>query len=188
MELVVRGRNFQVPSELQHYVESKAKRFERHLRHRGAEVMVELFHTQSKKADQRSVVEMTLRVNGTLLRSQEKAADFYVAVDEAADVLDRQIERYKGKLYGLHKSGAAARVGLARRVETAPVEADDTGASAIIRDKRFTVDALDAEEAAERMELLGHDFFVFLNTATDRLGIVYRRKDEGYGLLDPQLP
>ena len=188
MELVVRGRNFQVPSELQQYVENKAKRFERHLNHRGAEVMVELFHKQSKKAGQRLVVEMTLRVNGALLRSQEKAADFYVAVDEAADVLDRQIERYKGKLYGLHKAGAAARAGIARRGETGPGEADDTGMSAIIRDKRFTVEAMDAEEAVERMELLGHDFFVFLNDATDRLGIVYRRKDEGYGLLDPELP
>ena len=50
------------------------------------------------------------------------------------------------------------------------------------------MEAMDAEEAVERMELLGHDFFVFLNAATDRLGIVYRRKDEGYGLLDPELP
>jgi putative sigma-54 modulation protein len=151
---------------------------------------VELFGKQSKDADQRAVVQMTLSVNGALLRSEEKAADFYTAVDSAADVLDRQIERYKGKLYGRHKPGAAARTGLARRVSLQSPEAETApeAETRVRRVKVFRVEPMDEEEAMERMELLDHDFFVFLNVATNRLGIVYRRKDGNYGLLDPQVP
>lgn len=189
MELVVKGRNFEVPQELRKYLENKAGRLARHLQQQGIETVVELFSKQSKDLDQRAVVQMTMSVNGALLRSEEKAHDFYTAIDSAVDTLDRQIERYKGKLYGRHRPGAAARASVARKVSAMPGESDTlvTKASKISKMKAFPVEPMDGEEAIERMELLDHDFFVFLNVDTSRMAIVYRRKDGGYGLLDPQL-
>ncbi|MBI2886160.1 MAG: ribosome-associated translation inhibitor RaiA [Chloroflexi bacterium] len=186
MELTIKGRNTEITDDVKQYVQKKLERVGRHLPFRDVETVVELFQKQSKRQDQRSVVEITMTANGAVLRCEEKAADFPAAIDTAADSLDRQIERFKGRLYDRHRAGAAERAGVGRGM-LGPAAAAET-VSAVIRRKRFLVEAMDEEEAVERMELVGHDFFVFLNAGTGRLGIVYRRKDAGYGLLDPHLP
>ena len=174
MQIVIKGRNVGVNTAIEAYLESKVDRLQRHLGQPAAEAVVELFQNQSKSAGQKVGVQVTVAVSGALLRAEEHAADFFSAIDIVADALDRQIARYKGKLYDRHKAGSAAI--RSEAVETLP----------IAKTKRFAAATMDREDAIEQMELLGHDFFVFVNAATDGLEVLYRRKQGDYGVLVPE--
>jgi putative sigma-54 modulation protein len=100
-------------------------------------------------------------------------------------VLDRQIGRVKGRWSKRGRSPLGQMLADTEEGET-EVPADELGS--VVKLKEFKVQPLTVDEAAEQMELLGHDFYVFLNTATGRLGVVYRRRDGDYGLIDPQMP
>jgi len=103
-------------------------------------------------------------------------------VDTVVDVLERQIERYKGKLQDKGR-GQSLR---AQSVEE-PGEEEPTDWPRIVKIKRFAVKPMSIKEAAQQMELLGHSFFLFVNADNDRLCLVYRRNDGNYGLIEPEL-
>lgn len=183
MDLIIRGRNIEVPEEVRGYLQKKMGRLSRHLPNL-SEAVAELAREDSKSALDRMVVEVTLNINGTLLRGEERAQDFYTAIDAVANVLDRQIERYKGKHYrGKNKSRSKAQPteeGQGLLLEVPQEEGQ------VVKVKRFPLKPMDEGEAVQQMELLGHDFFVFLNSATGKIGVLYRRKDGNYGLIDPE--
>lgn len=192
MEIVIKGRNMEVPEEVREYLEKKIGRLSRH----GpdpSQAVAELAREDSKSVLDRMVVEVTLNINGILLRGEERAPDFYTAIDAVANVLDRQIERYKGKHYRKNKSRTKGFGELSRAAqptemgEGLPQEAA-WGEGQVVKVKRFSLKPMDEEEAALQMELLGHNFFLFLNSDTGRMGVIYRRKDGNYGLIDPDLP
>jgi putative sigma-54 modulation protein len=119
---------------------------------------------------------VTLDANGTLLRAEEKAENLLVAIDKVVPVIDRQIERYKGKLYKKGKTGPSIKAGL-----------NEEPAPEVVRTKRFTMKPMSVEDAVDQMELLGHDFFLFYNSATKEYNLLYRRKDGNYSMIEPEL-
>ncbi len=184
MQLVIQGKNIEVSDWLRQYVEKKAGKLDRYLPD-ADEVRVELAVEKTKSAQDRQVVQMTVRANGRILRAEEKSADMFASVDAVMDKIHRQIARFKGRRHDRRTQGSNA--------ETAempvPAEAEEEEETpTIVRVKRFTLTPMDEEEAAEQMELLGHDFFVFYNSRTAEVNVVYRRRDGNYGLLQPQLP
>ncbi|MDE3090346.1 MAG: ribosome-associated translation inhibitor RaiA, partial [Chloroflexota bacterium] len=152
MKLIVSGKNLEVSEGLKEYVEKKIGRLDRYLPSL-SEARVEFALEKTKSANQREVVQVTLRTNGTILRGEERASDFGSAVDIVLEKLERQIERYKGKHY--RGRGQSERAATAVAQETA--EADKPR---IVRMKRFRTPPMTEEEAVEQMELLGHNFFV----------------------------
>lgn len=178
MQLIITGKNVEVTDWLRSYVEKKIGKLDRYLPGIG-EARVELAVEKTKSAQDRQVVQVTVRSNGTILRVEEKSADMFASIDTAVDKLHRQIARYKGK----QRRRGRPTSGEMPPVPVAPEETEPR----VVRVKRFRVNPLEEEEAIEQMELLGHDFFIFLNTGTDRLSVVYRRKDGDYGLLEPEL-
>ncbi len=182
MQIIIKGKNIEVTDWLREYVEKKIGKLDRYLPS-VSEARVELAVHKTKSADDRQVAQITLRSDGTILRAEERSDDMFASIDAVGDKLHRQVARFKEK---------RARRGRPLRGEPATlpeeemdVEGEDEGA--VVRVKRFLVRPMVEEEAIEQMELLGHDFFLFYNAETDSMNVVYRRKDDNYGLLQPEL-
>jgi putative sigma-54 modulation protein len=184
MELVIKGKNMEVAKAAQDYIESKLNKLERHLPDIG-EVKVELVQEMTKSAENRFVVQVTINSHGTLLRGEERAANIYAAVDIVVDVLSRQIERFKDRLYRSRRRITPFRKEEA--TEELQEERAEAKESRIVKVKRFPVKPMTPEEAVDQMELLSHDFFIFFNPETDRFSVIYRRGDGYYGLIEPEL-
>lgn len=179
MQLIVQGKNVEVTDWLRQYVEKKFGKLDRYwpgVR----EARVELSMQNAKSSGDRHIVQVTLRNNGTILRAEERSADMQTSIDTVLDKIVRQIDRYRGKRSrGRTRSGQPS-----AEVEGATPQEEQ---GAIVRTKRFPVTAMTPDEAIEQMELLGHDFFVFLNANSDEMNVVYRRRDGNYGLLEPEI-
>ena len=127
----------------------------------------------------RNIAEITMSVNGLILRAEEDSNDMYLSIDRAVDKLESQIRRYRTKM-GKHLREA--------RVES-PEPAEPVYEEAsfdVVRTKRFAVKPMEVEDAITQMELLGHNFFLFMNSETNTMNVLYRRNDGAYGLLVPE--
>ena len=129
----------------------------------------------------RNIAEITVSVDGLILRAEENSNDMYLSIDRAVDKLESQIRRYRTKM-GKHlrdpKPEAPEEV-----VEPVYEEVNFD----VVRTKKFAVKPMDVDDAITQMELLGHNFFLFLNAETDSLCVLYRRNDGSYGLLVPEI-
>ena len=176
---IVAKNNVEVSETLEAYVEKKISKLGRYLPTIG-EGKVEISQEGAKMPEQRFTVQVTLDSRGVLIRAQEKSKDIRTAIDKVVDVLSKRIERYKGKLYDKGRGISFARQGAA--IEAEEIEAPKR----VVKTKRFLVKPMPVDEAVSQMELLGHDFFLFIDADTERLNLLYRREDGNYGLIEPE--
>ena len=183
MEVVIYGHDVEITPRLQSYVERKVERLDRYMPNI-VEVQIDLSAQRSaSKAEDREVAQITLRnARGTILRAEERTADMFASVDAVVDKLYRQIERYKGK----RRRRGEANAGFEHFETAIQLEEDELESGSVIRRKQFSIVPMYEEEAIEQMELLGHDFFVFVNADSGGVNVLYRRHDENYGLLVPE--
>ncbi len=180
MELQITGKNMKLTPAVRHHIERKLGKLNRHLP--GIiESKVEVSEEKTKSPRQRFVVQVTIDSSGTLLRGEERGEDLLTAIDKVAAIMTRQLEHHKGKLYEKGRGNSPVRSKFNEPVETAEP------AQKVVKVKRFTVKPMTLAEAIDQMELLGHDFFLFLNAETEELNLLYRRKDNNYGLIEPEL-
>lgn len=181
MDIVLRGRNVTLTDDVRALVERKAGRLDRYFE-RLRDVQVEINHEGTRSAEDRFAIEITANADGTLLRAEERGPTIRTALDQAVDVMQQKLVRYKDRLQQRPRAAQAA--SLAERTGAeAPAEELP---SSIVRVKRLTVKPITPDEAIEQMEHLGHDFFVFINAADERVNVLYRRRDGNYGLLVPE--
>ena len=185
MELQVVGKNVEISQSLREYLGKKMNKLTRHLSNVD-EAKVEIREEKTKSPDHRVIVQITLKNKGTLLRSEERGANVETAIDEVTEVLSRRIERYKGKLSKKGRSATSTRQ-LSATPDDIITEIKTGFVPEVVRAKRFAVKSMNLEEATEQMELLGHDFLLFVNSNSGELNLVYRRKDGNYGLIEPEL-
>lgn len=174
MNYTVSGKNIEVTKGLKDAVIDKLSKLERYFTP-DTEVNV----TMSVEKD-RQRIEVTIPIKGTIIRAEQVCSDMYASIDLVEAVLERQLRRYKTKLVDQKQSATA--------LSQVFLE-EDTGENEeikIVRSKRFAVKPMDVEEACVQMELLGHDFFVFRNAETDEVNVVYKRKGNTYGLIEPE--
>ena len=176
---IIARNNVEVSETLEAYVEKKIGKLSRYLP-TIAEGKVEISHEGAKLPEQRFTVQVTLDSRGVLIRAQEESKDIRTAIDKIVDVLSKRIERYKGKLYDKGRGISFARQGAA--IEAEGIEAPKR----VVKSKRFLVKPMPVDEAISQMELLGHDFFLFIDADTERLNLLYRREDGDYGLIEPE--
>jgi len=179
MQIIVTTKNVELSDWLKSYVDKKVSKLDRYLPTID-EARVELSVQKTKSSGDSQVVQLTLRANGAVLRSQERSADMQSSIDAVMDKITRQIERYKGKHYRSQNRAQAAEPEVLPEEEAMP-EAE------VVRTKRFRTRPMTVEEAIEQMEMLGHDFFAFYNVTDSSFSVVYRRRGGGYGLLQPEL-
>jgi ribosome hibernation promoting factor len=177
VQVVIKGRNIEVTAALRDHARSKVAKIEKlDLGFREIEVKLVVEKNRSIQKDQ--IAELTLFGNGTILRATERDRDMYVAIDKAVAKLQRQIKKYHGKQIDRTQGQESALRG--RPTPTSEAK----GTPAIVKAKSIALKPMTPEEATLQMEMLGHDFFVFLNTETDSTDVVYRRNDGNYGLID----
>jgi len=184
MELQISSKNIEISPAVRNYVQKKIGKLAHYLPNI-TEAKVEIHEQNTKSPQHRFTAQVTLNSKGVLLRGEERGERVRIAVDAVTEVLARQIERYKGKLYDKGRG-----VSLARQSAVSEVvggSAEDRDWPKIVRVKHFTVKPMSVTEAAEQMELLGHSFFLFVNDEGDALSLLYRRDDGNYGLIEPEL-
>ena len=174
MNYTVSGKNIEITNGLREAVVDKLSKLERYFTP-DTEVNVTL---SVEKERQR--IEVTIPIKGTIIRAEQVSADMYASIDMVEAVLERQLRRYKNKIVD-QKQSAMALSQVFLDEDTA--EEDEIK---IVRSKRFAIKPMDIEEACVQMELLGHDFFVFRNAETDEVNVVYKRKGNTYGLIEPE--
>lgn len=190
MKVMVHGRNVDVTDYVKEYVTKKVGKLERYLPQIG-DVRAELTQNMTRSADDRYTAQITIWTNGQILRAEEATSDIFASIDATVDKMASQIRRFKGRRYDNRRRASHAVTREAEITATAPAadeiaEAEEE-AVRIIRRKEFMIQPMDEEEAAEQMELLGHDFFVFFNPQAKAVNVIYKRRDGNYGLLQPQI-
>lgn len=175
MNIIISGRNIEVTEALKSSVEEKLAKYERYFRSD-----IEAHATMSVQRT-RQIFELTIPLkNDVLIRVEEASEDMYASIDSAIDKLARQIEKHKTKLEKRYKSHDTIRFEQIPMSNSAP-EVEHT----VVKTKKFPIKPMDAEEAILQMEMLGHNFFVFKNSESDEVNVVYQRKDGKYGLIEP---
>ena len=169
MATSVRGKNLEITAALKDYVLKHEKKI---MKYFDTDVTLQAMLSVEKE---RRIAELTLRVDGVVLRVVETGEDMYAAID----IVLRQIHKYKTKLARRIKDGS-----FKPTLVTESPESDE--AFEVVRTKTFTPQPMDVEEAILQMNLVGHDFFVFLNADTDKISVVYKRKHGKYGLIEPE--
>jgi putative sigma-54 modulation protein len=177
MEVSIFARNMELTPRLREYVERKIGKLDRYLPW-AEEARVELKVENTRSANHRQVAQLTVRVRGTILRTEERTNDMFASIDAVLDKMYRQIARYKGKRKDRWHAVA----------EELPIEETiEEPVGEIVRVKRFEIRPMSPDEAIEQMELLGHRFYVFMNADEDAINVMYKRDDGNYGLLQPEL-
>ena len=199
MDLHIFGRNLEITDKTREHVESKLDQIDRHLPGI-SDATVELAYETTRSNNDRVVAQVTLHVGATLLRAQQRAANTKAAVNAVTKALDQQIKRYKSRAYRSERSRLTGRsanqqtgeayavTGWADEGPTAGLEATDGGFAdgAVVRVKEFEMEPMSVDEAAVQMEFLGHSFYMFLDSESDKHGVLYLRGDGNYGLIQPK--
>ena len=174
MRFTITGRNIEVTQGLREAVEDKLGKLDRFFAP-ATEAVVRL----SVQKDIQKI-EVTIPVKGHIIRAEESSSDMYVSIDLVEEILERQLKKYKNKL--IDKKQSAPSFSEAFLQEDASAEEEIQ----IVKSKKFAVKPMDPEEACVQMELLGHNFYVFLNADTEEVNVVYKRKGGTYGLIEPE--
>ena len=180
MKTIVKGKNFDVHDSDRKYAERKLARLERLLDDR-SEAMVELSMEQHRSTDDSHIVDVTLVIDGQVLRGRAAAATHRAGIDEVVDKVERRAVDFKSK--PRLRARPDEEKAILRRI--ADGESGDQRPRKIVKVKRFDIEPMFEEDAASRMDELGHDFFVFVNAEYERVAILYRRNDGDLGLIEP---
>ncbi|MDI7247662.1 MAG: ribosome-associated translation inhibitor RaiA [Bacillota bacterium] len=183
MEITVKGKNVEVTKPLRDYAEKKVRKIQRFFEGDMIDAQVTMGIEKGLH-----IVEVTMQINGLLLRGEEKTGDMYASLDGAVDKIERQIRKYKTRINRRLRQIGAHLVEAAFTPEGvgAAEQAEEAEEAHIVRTKRFAMKPMSVQEAVMQMELLGHDFYVFSNAETEEVNVVYRRKDGNYGLIEPE--
>jgi putative sigma-54 modulation protein len=180
MRLHVKGKNVEVSESIRLYAEEKLRKLDRQL-HELTEVELELSVEKNPSIAANQVAEVTVWTKGPTLRVTEASADMKASIDQLTEKLLRQVQNYRGKRRGRQVRGNGISPGGPMSIP----DAEDSGEQ-IVKTKQFAMKPMSAEEAVLQLELVGHDFFVFRNDESGDVNVIYRRKDGGYGLIEPQ--
>jgi len=177
------ARNMEVDEPFKNYVTKKASKLDRYLSEI-EQVRVDLeFFKSARSATDRFVAQITVRGRRALLRTEERSDEMATAFDATIDKMQRQLERYKGKHYRGRGDGRPV-----AEVVAPVLEAGGEQVGVISRRKTFELVPMSESDALEQMKLLGHDnFFIFFNIQTDTISVLYHRRDDTYGLIEPKL-
>ena len=174
MKFIIVGKNIELTPGLKGAVEDKLSKLDKYF-NPDTEV-----HVTLSVEKERQKIEVTIPVKGSIIRSEQVSSDMYVSIDLVEEVIERQLKKYKNKI--VDKKQAAAAFSQAY----IDIEEEQDDEIKIVRTKKFDIKPMYPEDACIQMELLGHSFYVFCNAETDQVNVVYKRKGDTYGLIEPE--
>ncbi len=174
MKFTISGKNIEVTEGMKNAVIEKLGKLERYFTPE-----TEIIVTMSVEKE-RQKIEVTIPVKGNIIRSEQVSNDMYVSIDLVEEVIERQLRKYKTKIVEKQQEGTNF------KKEFLEKDAEPAEEIKIIRTKHFGIKPMYPEDACIQMELLGHNFFVFCNAETEEVNVVYKRKGNTYGLIEPE--
>ena len=174
MKYVIVGKNMEVTESLKDAVTQKLDKLDKFF-----SPDTEIHVTLQVNRD-RHKIEVTIPVRDNIIRSEQVSNDMYVSIDLVEEVIERQLKKYKSKLIKRHQEAAAFK---REYVERSYYDEEDIK---IVRKKQFDLKPMYPEDACVQMELLGHSFYVFINAETEQIAVVYKRKGNTYGMIEPE--
>ena len=175
MRINITGRNIELKDGIKTAVEEKLSKLEKYF---APDAQANVTLSVEKE---RQKIEVTIPMKGHVVRSEQVSNDMYVSIDLVVEVIERQLKKYRTKLVTKQQEP-----GEFFTEEFASRDVDDDEEIKIVRSKRFGIKPMYPEDACVQMELLGHDFFVFRNAETDEVNVVYKRRGNTYGLIEPE--
>lgn len=176
MTVNVRGKNIVVTPALQDYAEKRVAIITKQFKVVGDIAVV----LRVEKGQH--IAEITVPASGIVLRAQESTKDMYSSIDIVVEKISRQIHKYKTRLMKRKYAN------FSEAAINAPSEAEESGDEFnIVRNKKYILHPMSAQEAVMQMNLLNHDFFIFFDEESEKISVVYKRKDGGYGLIAPEM-
>lgn len=177
MKINFTGRNIELTEALKNVTEKKMDRLSKYFQN---EIEGDVTFSSERN---RKIIEVTINLpEGTLLRAEEASDDMYVSIDKAVDILERQMRKHKTRLQNRYRNSDET----IRFENVEPLEETKDEGPKIVKNKRFLLKPMTEEEAVLQMDLLGHNFFVFMSGDTGDVNVVYKRKDGNYGLIEPE--
>ncbi|MBO4846635.1 MAG: ribosome-associated translation inhibitor RaiA [Lachnospiraceae bacterium] len=174
MKFIISGKNIDITEGLKSAIEDKIGKLEKYFTP-DTEV-----HVTLSVEKERQKIEVTIPVKGTVIRSEQVSNDMYVSIDLVEEIIERQLKKYKNKLIEKQQNKDYFRQEF---IEKDYVDEEEIQ---IVRSKKFDIKPMYAEDACIQMELTGHGFFVFVNAETGQVNVVYKRKGNTYGLIEPE--
>ncbi len=174
MRITITGRNIDLTDGLKAAVEDKLSKLEKYF------TPDTEAHVTLSVEKERQKIEVTIPMKGNIIRSEQVSNDMYVSIDLVEEIIERQLKKYRKKLVTQQQSESFFKKDFIEK------EAENDEEIKISRNKKFDVKPMYPEDACVQMELLGHNFFVFRNAETDEVNVVYKRKGNTYGLIEPE--
>ncbi len=180
MELQITGTNMEITPAVRRYIERKLGKLSRHMPNL-IESKVEVSEEKTKSPQQHYLVRANVAGSGAVFHGEDRAEDLFKAIDRVATIMVRQLEHHKGKRYEKGRGGSTA------VSATAGAPEPEIPERKVVKVKSFIVKPMTVDEAADQMEALGHDFFLFYSADNEEISLLYRRKDGDYGLIEPEV-
>ena len=175
MNYIISGKNIDVTEGLKNAVYDKLSKLEKYF---AEDAVAQVTFSVEKD---RQKIEVTIPMKGHIIRAEQVSDDMYVSIDLVEEIIERQLRRYKTKLIAQQQAAASFQPDYLEADEEEEEEVK------IVRTKKFDIKPMYPEDACVQMELLGHSFYVFCNAETDQVNVVYRRKGNTYGLIEPEV-
>lgn len=191
MKLVIQGKNIEITDAIHDYVEQKILKAVSHFKHLTNEVDVNLSIAKNPRISSKQSAEVTLYVDGAVVRAEESSENLYASIDLVANKISRQLRKYKEKRNN-HKHSSTKTT---EAYLNQPPSTDVTHVlnnhepqlpEGVVRSKYFAMPPMSVAQALEQLVLIDHDFYVFLNDETDEINVIYERNHGGYGLIQPR--
>ena len=189
MELRITTRHTTLTDAIRNYAQKRLSKLDRRF-NESLPVNLLIRKENTKREEDRFVAEVTVRLRKGIIRGEERGSSPYAAIDLVEDKIDRRIRRYKTRFSSRRRSATRFESDIAVQLADQTADTGDVVElrdGVLVRTKRHEVLPMDVEEAAGRMDLLGHNFFLFLNNETGTYNVVYRRHDNDYGLIVPEV-
>lgn len=186
MQIIVQGHGIEVTGPLRDYSFKKVGKFEEFFDNI-QKVEVTLDARKINNLDRSQVCEITVWTAGKILRATDGASDMYAAIDLVYEKVKKQVEKHKEKLKHENRRASEKEKAEVMKMYEKSLKPKHKPGDVVVKVKRFAMKPLNPEEAAEEMEMLGHDFYMFRNANTHEINVVYRRRSGNYGLIEPEI-
>lgn len=191
MKIVIQGKNIEITEAINNYAHHKVSKAIQHFEGMVTEVDINLSVYRHPHAQTQQMTEVTTYVKGTVIRAAEKHENLYASIDLVADKLTRQLKKYKDKQHRRDQPQSSdAGLNLATPstdlMEDLITDRTPELPAKVVRNKFFAMPPMSVQDALDRLQLIDHDFYMFQNTHTGEINVIYERNHGGYGLIQPR--
>jgi putative sigma-54 modulation protein len=190
MKLVIQGKNIDITDGIRNYVNQKIEKAVSHFQTWTTEVDVHLSVAKNPRINPKQTAEVTIYANGTVIRAEESSENLYASIDLVANKISRQLRKYKERRFD--KKGSSPTTAVFNGHSDPGLVEDLVGdrqpelPKTVVRTKYFAMPPMTVEEAMEQLDLVDHDFYVFCNSETGEINVLYERNHGGYGVIQPR--